>query len=259
MMVTLLSYRMDVSSFRKPQRKVADDVAASEEQQRRLRARLHECLEACGVQEDPDEAWLRFEEDFLTPLVTELGARTYELLIPDTQSASGQATLPQIIGRVNETYSDDFRRAIVDLLDPSDSDVRAYVLRALNAHFFAEASSISSDVLGALGASRARNTELKILLDTNFVFSILRLHDNPLNEVAEALDDLISRVRESLGIKLHVLPITVDEARAVLQWHMNQLSGVRPPPNVARAVAGRRNLAGLPRDTFWPQHKQNAF
>jgi hypothetical protein len=153
--------------------------------------------------------------------------------------------LQDLIGRASEQFGADYRRAVVGLLDPTDPDARAYVLRALNAYFFAQASAVDEKVLTAIDRSREKRNPLRILLDTNFVFSILRLHDNPSNDVAEALDDLLGRIRERVGIRLYVLPTTADEVRAVLRWHMSTLAGVRPPPNVARAVAVRPELSGL--------------
>lgn len=225
-------------------KQVTSDVSRAQEQRGRLKAKLHASLQAEGVTVDPEACWTQFESDLLTPLVAELGARTYELLVARTVNGS-TPNLQDLLGRASEQFGDDFRRAIVAFLDPTDPEVRAYVLRALNAYFFSQASAVDERVLTAIDKSREKHSQVRILLDTNFLFSILRLHDNPSNEVAEALDDLLGRVRERVGIRLYVLPNTVDEVRAVLRWHMSALAGVRPPPNVAQAVVERPELSGL--------------
>jgi hypothetical protein len=227
---------------------VAGYVARGKEQRARLEERFLEALVNEGADIDPQEAWNDFETKLLTPLVQELGARTYELILPSREGAGPELTLQALIGRANEEFGEEFRRAVIAFLDPSDSDVRDYVLQMLNAYFFAQASALDSSTLQALDDAREDGSELRLFLDTNFLFSILRLHDNPQNELAEALDDLIGRVRDQVAVRFYVLPITVDESRRVLDGHASYLRGVRPSPCVAAVVAeSRPELSGLTR------------
>jgi len=214
----------------------------------RLEERFLQALVDEGAEVDPDAAWKELEEKLLTPLVQELGARTYEFLLPEGAISDPELTLQRLISRANREFGQEFRRAVIRFLDPSDPDVRAYVLRMLNAYFFAQATALDRSTLEALDEARDAPANVRLFLDTNFLFSILRLHDNPQNEVAEALDDLMGRVRDQVAVRFYALPTTVDEARRVLDGHIGYLRGVRPSPRVARAVAeSRPELSGLTR------------
>jgi hypothetical protein len=227
---------------------VAEDVARGREQRARLEGRFVEALVSEGADVDPEKAWNDFESKLLTPLVQELGARTYELILPAREGAEPELTLQALIGRANEEFGEEFRRAVIAFLDPADPDVRDYVLQMLNAYFFAQAAALDRVTLQALDDAREDGSQVRLFLDTNFLFSILRLHDNPQNELAEALDDLIGRVRDQVAVRFYVLPITVDEARRVLDGHAGYLRGVRPSPRIAAVVAETRpELSGLTR------------
>lgn len=222
---------------------VEKDIQSGSEQETALKAAFAAKLAEAGVSADADKAWTDFEERLLIPLVQELGARTYELLVPGTK-ANGPS-VQDLITKIGTGYDDAFRRAVISFLDPSDASVRSYVLRVLNAYFCVQAGYLADETLVALDTASQRKRELRVLLDTNFLFSVLRLHDNPSNEVAEALDALLARIRTHMSARLYVLPITIDEAKRVLRAHIANLSGVRLPSNLARAALTRTELTGL--------------
>jgi hypothetical protein len=189
------------------------------------------------IANDADEAWTIFCERFIMPLVRDLGARTYELITSSPAAAAEQiAGLAQLIDPLTGAFGERFRDAALEFLDPSVPEVRQFVLRRLDACFAMHAQSLDEDTLAAIAAPATTAPELHIFLDTNFVFSVLQLHDNPENEVAERLAALIPAIAQHVRVKLYVLPITIDEARHVLAAQIHNLSGLRMTRNLAQGA-----------------------
>src|SRR5262249_22361552 len=109
----------------------------------------------------------------------------------------------------------------------------------------AEASALSSETLERLHDAQTKQHELRVLVDTNFLFSVLRLHDNPANEVAETADALLTRIKDRVDVRLYVIPITVEEARNTLAAQIEFLSGIRVSGNLARAAVDVTEMPGL--------------
>lgn len=219
------------------------DVERARQQEARLQERYLAALVDAGIDEDPAEAWSHLQEQILTPLVQELGARTYELLAQDAAEDAApnfMAAIPSL-GK----FDDRLKGAIVAFLDPEDPDVRAYLLRTLNAYFFAEASGLSSAALDRLRQTQGHSAELRVIVDTNFLFSILRLHDNPSNELAVAADELLTRIRDKVNVRLYALPITIEETRNTLAATIDNLAGISVNSNLARAALEVANMPGL--------------
>ena len=81
---------------------------------------------------------------------------------------------------------------------------------------FEASNSRCTDALGA-HFSHVEKTNLSGFRHTSFLFSILALHDNPSDEPATALLDLIEEIAPFVNVEMLVAPITVDEARTVLR------------------------------------------
>ncbi len=209
---------------------VASEAAAQD--------RLVALAAGAGIDADPGELWQDFESLFMIPLVQEGGARMYEVLTTNSDLARTIPTYGQLVQPMCDKYGLHIRQVLVDFLDPADPDVRAYVLRVLNADFFAEAAGLGQDVIDRLGAGQGRPDRVQVFVDTNFLFSFLQLHDNPSNDIASDLIALVDKVRSSLSIDLYVLPITVDETRSVLRDVMARLGGVV----ASRTMAGAAHL-----------------
>src|SRR6266540_1000304 len=110
--------------------------------------------------------------------------------------------------------------------------------------FVRESASLESETLAAITRITAKEPTFKVLLDTNFVFSFLGLHDNPANEASAALIALTEQLKQIVDITLYVLPRTLAEARASLISNQTALSGLVLTRNLATA-ASRVKLSGL--------------
>ena len=109
---------------------------------------------------------------------------------------------------------------------PDNRVCRSQVLRLLSAHFFAEASQLRPETLALIeGEKKARS--IKVVLDTNFIFSVLGLHDNPGDDAALSLVEIAQKAGGSLNVKFYVLPSTLDEAQRALLNQMHLVERIR--------------------------------
>lgn len=206
-----------------------------------VQTRLVDLAVAHGVDGDPDQLWYDLEELFVLPLVQAAGARMYEVLISGRQLADSVATYHDLAKPMCEKYGESIRRLLVEFFDPTVPEVRSYALRMVNSAFVREAAGLGEDVLSALRDSRSRPDRVRVFVDTNFLFSFLGLHDNPSNESATGLVNLVARTRGSIAVDFYVLPITVDETRRVLRSIIARLTGVVPRQNIASAARDVRS------------------
>jgi len=216
-------------------KQLESEVEQAEATERRAKAAFTAKLAEHCPSLDGDETWPTFAERFLLRLVRDLGARVYRLITGGTPTPY----LPELdafLWLYRPELHPGLRATATSFLDPGDPDVRAYVLRALNAHFFVEAGNLSDDTIQALAQWAAERPRFQILLDTNCLFSILGLHENPSNEAVLSLVKLIGSLGEKVDVELCVLPATVSEARRVLAGAEGSLGDLRLTPNVAAAA-----------------------
>ena len=205
---------------------LSEELADVTKSEKRVWERLTGLAASAGITADPAGLWDDFEDLFMVPLVKAAGARMYDVLTSSIDIDVAVPTYRDVIDPLSAKYGNDIRQVLVDFLDPANLDVRNYVLRTLNGDFLRESVGLDVSHLKALRANRGSRGRMQVLVDTNFLFSFLRLHDNPSNGVAEDLIDLIGRAEDSLEVELRVLPITVEETRRVLREVMFRLSGV---------------------------------
>lgn len=195
---------------------------------------------------DCEETWKLFNQNFLWPLVRDVGARTYQLiagLSPELPAARGLETfLPLFPPELAEPLSS----VAFSFLDPKEIATRSYVLRHLSAHFFVEAGNLSSHTIQALSRIAKQPPAFSIFVDTNFLFSILGLHENPSNEAASMLMRSISGLKAHVKLRLYASPLTLDEAKRSLAFHKDSLRGLNLPRNLAEAAI-EDELSGMTR------------
>lgn len=212
------------------------NVSEMEELDKKVKARFSDVLATTKLALEPEQTWISFNEHFLVPLVREMGAKLYEILSRRTVKLEGTGSFQEFLQCYSTQLQPRLRAAMILFLDPKDADVRSYILRSLNAYFFVEASSLGEDTLEALGNLAELESSFIAFVDTNFLFSILALHENPSNEAAHLLKELITQLSGKVEAKLYVLPTTVDEVKRVLIAREQSLTEVRLTPNLAEAA-----------------------
>jgi uncharacterized protein YwgA len=193
---------------------------------------------------DPIDCWRHFNGELLFPLVREIGARTYELISGSTRHLDKIGSFQIFLQRYPAAVQPRLRDAIVLFMNPTNASVRSYILRHLNAYFSIEASNLTQHTLEVLSQSALRNTSFEVFVDTNFLFSILGLHENPSNEAADSLISLMQQLKGKVTAKLFLFPLTIDEFKRVVRSHQQFLSDLRLEPNLA-AVGIGSGLTGV--------------
>lgn len=183
-----------------------------------------------------DISWSDFRDECLLPLIRESGARTYQMLSGSLDSLPESHRYREYARRFSNTEGVAFDRVIDDFFDGSNPSVRRYILRNLYAYFSIQVLSLEESILDALRESGASRHEMKLFVDTNFLFSILRLHENPSNDAALTLKQLVDDLKNTVSIRMYVLPDTVDEARRTLIHYETRLAHVRVGPNVVEGL-----------------------
>jgi hypothetical protein len=201
-------------------------------------------MQAVCPEIDSAECWRTFNGEFLFPLVREIGARTYELISGSTRHIERVASFQSFVQRYPVALQARVHDAIVLFMNPQDAAVRSYILRHLNAYFAIEASNLGPHTVETLRQSALQNISFNVFVDTNFLFSILGLHENPSNEAAESLISLMRQLTGKITAKLFLFPLTIDEFKRVVRSHQQFLSNLRLEPNLA-AVGARSGLTGV--------------
>jgi hypothetical protein len=124
-----------------------------EELEARAKAKFMYLLRDSCPQLDCEETWKLFNQNFLWPLVRDVGARTYQLiagLSPEQPAARGLETfLPLFPAELAAPLSG----VAFSFLDPKETVTRSYVLRHLSAYFFVEAGNLAGPAIEALARS----------------------------------------------------------------------------------------------------------
>ena len=217
---------------------ITREVESAEELERDVIAHFHNLFEQSFrpyLSMDAEKLWDVFQSDFLAPLIEFFGARTYEILTGDTTDIDQAPFTLQFLNKFSSDQRPYIRQLFEAFLDPSSDDFRSYTLRLLNSHFFSIANRYRRENLDAL-YSGAKKPIIRCLLDTNFLYSILDLHDNPSNEAANALLETIERARKYIDVRLYVFPPTINELKRSLAFHEDLLSRILVTRAISNAV-----------------------
>lgn len=195
-----------------------------------------------------EEIWSAFISKFLIPLVTNEGARSYDLLTGGKKDILPVAYIDNFLN-VFPVYRESVKQLLYEFLTKDDSDTKTYLLTYLDSYFLMSAAGLPSKVLNELSNVSKDGLEFTIFVDTNFIYSILNLHDNPSNQAASDLQDLINSLPENIKIRLVVRRSTLDETLGSIRYHKSRLANSVYPSNLAEA-ATRTDISGVYRMFF---------
>ncbi len=216
------------------------------------------------------QLWERFHSEFVAPFISEFGARAYELIAGVSTDAQRTQFISEFLTKFPTNQRDILEPMILALLDRNNLGCRTYVLRLLNSYFFHSALSLPNEIVERAFSKPGRQRSLRLVLDTNFLFSLFELHTNPSNEAVTLLLKTISKLPKSLQIKMYVLPSTIDEFRRSLVAYEAQARTISPTSGIVSAAL-KVDLSGViqaylkrvqesgykisPADYFEPYHK----
>lgn len=188
---------------------------------------------------DPEELWTAFEHEFLGPLIKQVGANAYRLIVGEKMTVD-RSLVDLFLKPFPLEFHTKLRSLVTTFLDPKNSEACAYISRLLHARFCVEASGLSEDVLAKLNASVGKQIRFLMFVDTNFLFSLLELHENPSNAAAQELRDLIVQLKGNPRIELVITPETIDEAKGSIAYTKGQLSDLPMSRNFTQSALQAR-------------------
>ena len=212
-------------------------LEAARDNESAVRTAFVEQIGECCAPHTPEQAWNLFTKEYLLPLINVLGARTLQFMGGEDAGDEDVGLLTDEFVRLFEaSHRQEIRSAVGGFLDPGDANVRRYVTEHLDASFLVKASGLTNATIAAISRFGQSLPTFRLFLDTNFLFSLLDLHENPSNEATQMLGKTIRQISNHLSIQMSVINPTVDEMKRTLSASAYDLAGVQMSPTVADAA-----------------------
>ena len=194
---------------------------------------------------DGDNLWADFNEIFLNPLIQEIGAKTYDLLNTSNiiDFDRNQSFLLFIKKYSESTYQ--INKIISEFLSVEDERIRKYILQKLSSYFFTEATSLKPEVIDKIYELSKIQTSMKVFVDTNFLLTILDLHDNPSNEATNSLLELLKEVKNKVDIKFYILPHSIREFQNLIRKTRDYIKSLKPSMQYFKVINESEEFSGL--------------
>ena len=194
---------------------------------------------------DPEQTWAIVNKDLFLPSVQQMGAKFYELLSGNKNDINENFDTEAFLKKYNEIDQPGIKNTITEYLSSRDKDVRAYILRYITAVFVLEASSLEGKTIDLLKRTAGNKVAFTIFVDTNFIFSLLGVHNNPFNDDATLLSNLVKEVSSKIATRFYVAPITIDETRTAIENTIEFYDDLRLSPNLAKASLRAKHIGGF--------------
>jgi len=185
-----------------------------------------ECVDVC-TEKDINQ--------FITDMIFELGANIFSLVTEKIHITDTHA-FELFISKNPVELRDSITKLLLIILDTNDSKIRALLYRRLNAYFCLKAGSLQKSDLDKINALKKTKPEFIVFIDTNFLFSLLAIHENPANEIAKSLFDIIRKIDKGIKIKLYIAQTTLKEAVRVIDRTVEDLSRINFTGNIIRSI-----------------------
>ena len=234
------------------------EIAAVETVAQNARKHFSTIVQELCADLDPDETWTVFESKLLTPLIQEVGANAYRLIAGE-KLAAGEKFVRGFLEHFDSHLETSLNQLVTRFLDPNKEAVRKYISCMLHAVFCVAASGLPENVITKLSTSSDKQIRFRVFVDTNFLFSILELHDNPSNVAATELNDLIATLKTNPKIKvdLFMTSRTIDEAKLSISSAKTRLTGLPTGANFTEAAL-RAEFSGMTKKYFAERIQKNS-
>lgn len=194
--------------------------------------------------------WDDFRDTLLIPIIKSIGAKTTSWISGKEIIKIEENVLFQCFINKYQHNQEELRKVIFDFLDFKNEYVKRYILSLRDAYFFIQASSLNPKEVEEIYKSAKTQTDLKIFVDTNFLLSLLDLHDNPSNEATSYLLELLNEIKNKVRVKFYILPLTINEFQNLLTKFKEYLSRIKPNLNYAFAAEKNEEFSGILKKYF---------
>jgi predicted nucleic acid-binding protein len=205
------------------------------------------------------ELWDDLNQFLIIPLIREIGAKTYELISGEnTISIEQYGQFQKFVNRYKGKKSV-IETLLLNYFDFKNIFVKNYILHQLNAYFFIESANLNTAAVEEVYALSKSQVNLKIFVDTNFLLTLLDLHDNPSNEAAFSLIELINEIKNKVKVKFYVLPVTIFEFQNLIKRFKAYLKRTKPSLNQAIAANKTDDFSGIIKRYFQKCHEKQTM
>lgn len=221
--------------------------------------RFNELCNKIYPESSAKQLWNDLNQFLVIPLIREIGAKTYELISgKDTISIEQYGQFQKFIKRYNGDKTL-VHTLLLNYFDFKNTYVKNYILHQLNAYFFVESANLNLAAVEEVYALSKSQVNLKIFVDTNFLLTLLDLHDNPSNEAAFSLIELINEIKNKVKVKFYVLPVTILEFQNLIQRFKDYLKRTKPTLNQAIAAENTDDFSGIIKRYFQKCHEKQTM
>lgn len=233
-----LLIRLPDGTYRIPdsqRKKFEQEIKKIERVEREAREVFFTMAEELRLGLDIQSLWSLFETKFLTPLIKEVGASTFELIM-GKEIPMDKNLIERFLSNFRQESRPYIKNLVTDYLDSKKEKVRAHISRMLHARFCVEACGLPEAIIQKVNETVGKQTVFRILVDTNFLFSLLELHENPSNDAARVLLKLISQLKSNIRVELLILPRTIVEAKSSIISAKERILGIPVGNNFTKAA-----------------------
>jgi hypothetical protein len=218
-------------------------IRASEQICLDARTVFDQLLDDLAIEEDRDLLWEDFNEMFLKPSIKEYGGLALQVFSGGINERS-KVLISSYFSCHQGVDERKLEKIVISFISSSDDRVTKYIIGLSISNLCMLASGLDSRTLEkAFNESPKQGREFNCYLDTNFLFSILGLHENPSNAAANALLNLPKILMPYLTVKFLISQETLNEFRLAFWRQIEDLQEIRFSKGIA--YVGAETLTGM--------------
>jgi hypothetical protein len=200
---------------------------------------------------EPNFMWQQLAEQFLPRVLLKHGAETTRIIYKSEELPGTIFPLTSILEESIKPLPERLQQiAQIEFplfFNPSLDNRRKYLTGILSCAFDQYSIAIPKDCLADIYSTT--NFVLTLFLDTNFIFSLLELHEHHLNEAVRelwiALNKISAMTKGRITIKLRYTPDTEHEFIKVLEGYTEYFGHSVPSKSVAKAAIKSKQIQTL--------------
>lgn len=190
-----------------------------------------------------EEIWVDFFTLLITPLISKTGAKSFEIITGKSREIDYDNS-NEFFKKYHYLHNY-IQNLILNFFSNKNEFVKKYLLNLLKTYYFIEASHLPVESINRIYELSKVQSSLKIYVDTNFLLSLLDLHDNPSNDAATSLKELLNDVKNKITVKFYVFPITLQEFKNLILKYKDYIKRTPLLLSHARTLIERDEISGV--------------
>jgi hypothetical protein len=137
------------------------------------------------------------------------------------------------------------RQIVESLIDCDSQEIKLYLANNIYGYYNVESLGLTEEAVASLKPKTGITYNIRLLLDTNYLFSLLQLHENPSNDAVLSINAIISKINDIIKISYHITPKTIKEFQQTLTYEIKQISAIRFSIPIAKTIISTPSISGL--------------